>query len=306
MAELPDGTLVLNSRTFMRDGSKERLRTRAFSKDGGITWTRLENDPALKAVSCNGSLIALNHPKGLNNTVLLCSVPVGPKRTHGTVYASFDSGKTWPVRKVVVPGEFAYSSLVQLPDKAIGLFYETRGHRDIKLIKFDLESICKARVQTTEETTIDSTSKPSRPNFLFILVDDLGWSDLGCYGSKTYETPNVDRLAAEGMVFTDFYAAAPVCSPTRTSILTGKYPARSGLTTYLLSPERDPGHVAHHLELDEFTLAEALKENGYATGYFGKWHLGYAMEHWADKQGFDVAKGGMDLPWAWQACFPDR
>jgi arylsulfatase A-like enzyme len=79
-----------------------------------------------------------------------------------------------------------------------------------------------------------------------------------------------------------------------------------GLTTYLLSPERDPDHVSNHLEPGEFTLAEALKAQGYATGYFGKWHLGYANEHWAGVQGFDVAKGGMDLPWAWRACYPDR
>ena len=72
-----------------------------------------------------------------------------------------------------------------------------------------------------------------KPNIVFILVDDLGWSDVGCYNSDTpYETPHVDRLASEGMLFTDFYAAGPVCSPTRASILTGKYPARTGITTY--------------------------------------------------------------------------
>ncbi len=141
VAELRDGTLVLNSRTFVKDGGKQRLRTRSFSRDGGITWTRLENDDALKTVSCNGSLIAVDHGKGRNNTVLLCSVPAGPKRTHGMVYASFDAGLTWPVSKVVVRGEFAYSSLVRLPDGTIGLFYETRNHRDIKLIKIDLDHL---------------------------------------------------------------------------------------------------------------------------------------------------------------------
>lgn len=150
------------------------------------------------------------------------------------------------------------------------------------------------------------SEEPRPPNIVFILVDDLGWSDLGCYGSQVYETPNTDRLASEGLMFTDFYAAAPVCSPTRASILTGRYPVRTGITTYLLSPQRDPDHVAHHLDLDEYTLAEALGDKGYTTGYFGKWHLGYGMDHWADKQGFDTAKGGMDLPWAWKACYPDR
>ena len=147
-----------------------------------------------------------------------------------------------------------------------------------------------------------------RPNIVFILVDDLGWSDLGCYNSGTpYETPNVDRLAAGGgMLFTDFYAAGPVCSPTRASILTGKYPARTGITTYLISPERDAEHVTNHLELGEQTIAEAFQKHGYATGYFGKWHLGYSRQHWATQQGFDVAKGGMDLPWAWKLAHPDR
>lgn len=146
-----------------------------------------------------------------------------------------------------------------------------------------------------------------KPNIVFILVDDLGWSDLGCYNAKTtYETPQVDLLAAQGMRFTDFYAAGPVCSPTRASILTGKYPVRTGITTYLLSPSRDPQHVSHHLKLEEQTIAEAFKKHGYATGYFGKWHLGYRREHWAAQQGFDSAKGGMDLPWAWKLAHPDK
>jgi len=145
-----------------------------------------------------------------------------------------------------------------------------------------------------------------RPNVLFILVDDLSWSDLSYNGSEVYETPNVDRLSRQGMVFTDFYSAGPVCSPTRASIMTGKYPARTGITTYLISPDRDAPHVTSHLPLAEFTIAEAFKKNGYATGYIGKWHLGYKNEHWAANQGFDVARGGIDLPRAWALCYPDR
>jgi len=138
IAELPDGTLVLNSRTFVVDGSKGRLRTRAFSRDGGQSWTRLENDPALATVSCNGSLIAVPHPKGKDGTLLLCSVPVGPGRTHGTVYVSFDGGRTWPHHKLVVPDAFAYSSLIRLPDGHIGLFYESEGYARILLVRFSL------------------------------------------------------------------------------------------------------------------------------------------------------------------------
>jgi len=138
LAELPDGTLILHSRTFVSDGSKQRLRTRAFSTDGGLTWSKLANDPALECVSCNGSLIAVPHRMGAGGAVLLSSMPVGPKRTHGTVYASLDGGKTWPIRRCLVPGEFAYSSLAVLPDGHIGLFYEARNHRDIKLVRFTL------------------------------------------------------------------------------------------------------------------------------------------------------------------------
>jgi len=146
--------------------------------------------------------------------------------------------------------------------------------------------------------------KIEHPNIVFVMVDDLSWSDLTYNGSTTYETPNVDRLASQGVVFNDFYAGGPVCSPTRASIMTGKYPARTGITTYLLDPKRDAPYVTPNLQLEEITIGEALKEQNYTTGYFGKWHLGYAKEHWAANQGFDVAIGGMDLPWAWEIAHP--
>ena len=139
VAELPDGTLVLNSRTFVAGGSKTRLRTRAFSRDGGETWTTLENDPALKTVSCNGALLAVPCDRGTDGTILLCSVPVGPMRTRGTVYVSFDGGQTWPHKRLAVPGLFAYSSLVRFADGKIGLFYESRNHKDIVLARFGLD-----------------------------------------------------------------------------------------------------------------------------------------------------------------------
>lgn len=152
----------------------------------------------------------------------------------------------------------------------------------------------------------ESATANQRPNILFILVDDLGWSDVAYNGSRVYETPHVDRLAQQGMVLTDFYSAGPVCSPTRASILTGKAPARLGLTTWLYTPEKDPSFVTHHLPLEEFTLAEVLRDAGYATGYFGKWHLGYKRQHWAANQGFATAKGGIDSPHAWRLAWPDR
>ena len=129
IAELPDGTLLANNR------GRRGFRRRSVSTDQGATWAELREDKALRSVSCNGSLIAVKHPKGKEGVVLLCSVPVGPKRTHGTVYISFDWGETWPAKKLVVEGPFAYSSLIELPDGTIGLFYETADYRCIRLVK---------------------------------------------------------------------------------------------------------------------------------------------------------------------------
>jgi len=134
------------------------------------------------------------------------------------------------------------------------------------------------------------------PNIVFLLVDDLGWNDVGCYGSTFYETPNIDRLAKEGMRFTNAYAACPVCSPTRASILTGKYPARLNMTDWI--PGSDPKNRPllgtkdkDELPLAEITLAETLKEAGYQTGFLGKWHLG-EKGYFPENQGFDLNKGG--------------
>jgi arylsulfatase A-like enzyme len=119
-----------------------------------------------------------------------------------------------------------------------------------------------------------------RPNIIFFLVDDLGWADVGCYGSSFYETPNIDRLAEEGVSFTQAYAACHVCSPTRASILTGKYPATINLTDWLPGRREFPFQkysnaiINQHLPYEETTIAEALKELGYKTAIFGKWHLG--------------------------------
>lgn len=131
-------------------------------------------------------------------------------------------------------------------------------------------------------------------NFVFILIDDLGWVDTGCYGSDFYETPNIDRLAGEGMQFTDAYAASPVCSPTRASILTGKYPARLNLTDWIGGRQRGellPAEYVHYMSLEEFTVAEAFKSEGYSTCFIGKWHLG-DEPYFPERQGFDINIGG--------------
>ncbi|HUU91294.1 MAG TPA: sulfatase-like hydrolase/transferase, partial [Phycisphaerae bacterium] len=135
-----------------------------------------------------------------------------------------------------------------------------------------------------------------KPNFVFFLVDDLGWRDLGCYGSTFHDTPNLDRLAASGMRFTDAYAACPVCSPTRASIMTGKFPARLGITDWI--PGQRPKNrkllappIHNQLALEEVTIAEVLKEAGYRTFFAGKWHLG-GQGFFPEQQGFDINKGG--------------
>ncbi len=153
-----------------------------------------------------------------------------------------------------------------------------------------------------------------RPNVVFFLMDDMGWMDTTVYGSRYYETPNMERLARRSMIFSDAYSASPLCSPTRASILTGKHPARVGITTACghtapappgapRFPETAAPSRRHllpeslcFLRPDEFTIAEAFKEAGYRTGHIGKWHLGLNPEHWPDKQGFDVAIHGKPDP----------
>jgi arylsulfatase A-like enzyme len=142
-----------------------------------------------------------------------------------------------------------------------------------------------------------------KPNVVFFLVDDLGQRDLSCYGSTFYETPNVDRLAREGALFTNGYAACPVCSPTRAAVQTGRWPQRSGITDYIgaaKTPEawkRNtlllPAPYTDRLAHEEVTLAEMMKGACYATFFAGKWHLG-PEGFWPEDQGYDINMGGID------------
>ncbi|MBI4977977.1 MAG: sulfatase [Spirochaetes bacterium] len=148
-----------------------------------------------------------------------------------------------------------------------------------------------------------------RPNFVFILMDDMGVRDLSCYGSTFYETPNIDALASEGMRFTNAYAACPVCSPTRASVMTGKYPARLGVTDWIDHGNFHPcrgklidAPYVKELPLEEKNIARVLNGNGYHTWHVGKWHLGLEP-FWPEQQGFDVNVGGCHMGCPWHGYF---
>lgn len=145
----------------------------------------------------------------------------------------------------------------------------------------------------------------TRPNIVFVLVDDLGWSDIGCFGNPAVDTPRIDAFCAESLKFTDAYAAAPVCSPTRASIMTGRAPARLRITNHM--PDREsftpkdpvllPAFCEDRLALEYETLAELLGEEGYRTGFMGKWHLSPGgqpddAQYYPDRQGFEINLGG--------------
>ncbi|WP_258104096.1 sulfatase [Marinoscillum sp. MHG1-6] len=135
------------------------------------------------------------------------------------------------------------------------------------------------------------------PNVVLIVIDDLGWKDIGIYGSDFYQTPNVDALAREGVMFTNGYSACTVCSPTRAAIMTGKYPATIRCTDWIEGwkmknkPLKVPDWTMY-MDTSEFTLARAFKGAGYQTAHIGKWHLGEDSIYWPENQGFDINIGG--------------
>jgi len=161
--------------------------------------------------------------------------------------------------------------------------------RITRLAFFSLVAGCAAEPEDPADTT-------SPPNVVIIFLDDVGYGDLGAYGHPTIRTPHMDRMAAEGVKLTGFYAAAPSCSPSRAGLLTGRYPVRAGIL-WALGPEEENG-----LSADEWTLAEALKERGYSTAAVGKWHLGSWPGLFPTEHGFDSFFGllysnDMIRPW---------
>lgn len=150
----------------------------------------------------------------------------------------------------------------------------------------------------------DAVAQDKKPNIVFILTDDLGYTDLGCYGNPFNETPHIDSLATTGMRFTQAYASAPVCSPSRAGLLTGIHPARHDLTNFLVGARTDPASPVipaewkKYLPSSETTLAETFRSKGYTCGMVGKWHLGTADSLLPSAQGFSyermIAKNGLD------------
>ena len=177
----------------------------------------------------------------------------------------------------------------------------------LKAVAFGAAGVFLPGCRTNGSASNASVSK-RRTNIILIMIDDLSWMDLHCQGNDRLDTPNIDRLASQGIRFTDAYSAAPVCSPTRAAIMTGQSPARLGLTTHIPDrPQYRPkdstllsAKTLNHLPLEHVTLAERLKEAGYATGFFGKWHLSRAsaekglseQELRPEFQGFDLNIGG--------------
>ena len=151
----------------------------------------------------------------------------------------------------------------------------------------------------SEESSDSASAKEKQPNFVVILVDDLGWNDLGCYGSTFYETPHLDRFAKQSVRFTNAYAAGSVCSPTRAALMCGAYPPRVQITDWIKGrgdknrPLSTP-KIRHELPLEKLTIAEHVKKLGYATCFVGKWHLG-STGYFPEDQGFDLNFGGHRL-----------
>ena len=218
-----------------------------------------------------------------------------------------DSIKTWinGVPAADLKDSMTHSGFIALQVHNIG-----KGDKVLQ-VRFRNLRLKKLAASVTEQ---QSGARP--PNVILILVDDLGWTDLSCQGSKYFETPSIDRLAEQGMRFTNGYAACAVCSPTRAAIQTGRYPARVGITDWIharfqggKAPPPDkklPEYVGNpkekllcprnplYMELDELTIAEALHTAGYVSCHIGKWHLG--PEPWfPEKQGYDLNLGGCDL-----------
>lgn len=173
-------------------------------------------------------------------------------------------------------------------------------------MQFNINLLIASSLTVTSSVLLMSCQKEQRPNVLFFVADDLGWTDLSCYGSTFYETPHIDQLAKDGVLFTNAYASCPVSSPTRVSLQTGRYPARVGVTDWIRgryhNPERRkeieelcpvlPPENVFDMPSKEETIAEVLKDHGYQTAFIGKWHVAEDSLSYPQHQGYDINIGG--------------
>ncbi len=273
LVERGDGSLLINMRSY----HGRHRRAVATSTDGGLTWSEVTLDDALIEPVCQASLISIPPRDGGREPLLIFANPASEQRVRMTVRASRDGGSHWTAGKLLHAGPSAYSALAAMKDGSVLCLYE-RGSKSpyetITLARFSIDSLTSEQSPRTAPA-----GAAARPNVVLILADDLGWRDTSGYGSTLYRTPNIDRLASRGMRFTNAYAANPLCSPTRASILTGLYPARIGLTAPQghLPEVRTTGHLlknprrshkaietvsATRLDTSYVTLAEVLRDTG--------------------------------------------
>ena len=245
IAEAANGDLVLIS----RNQGGERFRKKAISHDGGESWGPINIDRTLPSVACMGSVI--KGPVKKDGTWdLWASFPSDAGRKDGQIAVSRDNGRSWEIVEVI-PGPFAYSALQISPDQQNLLcLYESNGYRSETLLTIPLRDLTEPIVRARD-----------RPNILFVSVDD--WNDwVGCLGNKQARTPNVDRLANLGLLFTNAHCVAPVCNPSRVATLTGLRPATTGVY-------ENGGRMRSKLP-DLVTLPQYFRQQGYRVAGGGK------------------------------------
>ncbi|MDA7618158.1 sulfatase-like hydrolase/transferase [Verrucomicrobia bacterium] len=200
------------------------------------------------------------------------------KRWRYTEWRAFDTGK-------VLATEL-YDHMLDTRE-TLNLAYKDPYKERIQQLRRALEDTYPSNA--SHQSVLDESSPQERPNMVLIVADDLGYGDLGCYGSKRNKTPNLDRMAREGVRFTDFHSNGSMCTPTRAALLTGRYQQRLG--TLFEGPLSGRSDYQRGLPMKTHTLAEALKAKGYETGMFGKWHLGYQAPHLPTQHGFNTFVG---------------
>ena len=161
-----------------------------------------------------------------------------------------------------------------------------------------VKSLLPASILSMGLTSCDRTvSITEKPNVVFLVVDDMGWTDVARYGSDFHQTPHIDALADDGVMFTNAYSSSTVCSPTRAALMTGKNPAKLNITDWITGWIYPWAKLSNpdwtmYLDTTKYTLAKAFRDNQYRTGHFGKWHLGMTEEYWPENHGFDINVGG--------------